>query len=130
MIVDTSAVMAVALNEPDHRRYSTALGSATFARMSAGSWTELGIVLARRNDPIAEAVARQLIANARVQIAPVDAEQARLGWEAFRTYGRGTGHPAALNFGDCFAYALAKSTGEPLLFKGDDFARTDITPAI
>jgi ribonuclease VapC len=65
-----------------------------------------------------------------VTIEPVTVEQAVIAREAYRRYGRGTGHPAALNFGDCFAYALAKATGAPLLFKGNDFARTDITPAL
>ena len=66
---------------------------------------------------------------AEVEIEPVTIEQARLAREAYRDYGKGSGHPARLNFGDCFAYALARDTGEPLLFKGDDFRRTDVTPA-
>jgi ribonuclease VapC len=89
---------------------------------------ELATVITRRHPEKAHLI-EALLRSIRLTVADVTLEQARLGREGYRTYGRGTGHPARLNFGDCFAYALAKATGEPLLFKGDDFAHTDITPA-
>lgn len=85
-------------------------------------------MLTRRTDELRPGLAITM-QRFSIIITPVALEQAELGHDAHRRYGRGTGHPARLNFGDCFAYALAKALGEPLLFKGDDFARTDVTPA-
>ena len=131
MIVDSSAIMTVVLEEGESRRFAAAMAaSPTSLRLSAGNWIELAAVLTRTGDGSLWDIAERLIEEARVTIEPVTIEQAVIAREAYRRYGRGTQHKASLNFGDCFAYALAKATGEPLLFKGDDFARTDITPAL
>ena len=97
--------------------------------VSAASFVETALVIDGSRDPIASRRFDDLISEARVLIEPVTEAQARIAREAYRDFGRGSGHPAKLNFGDCFAYALAKTTGEPLLFKGDDFIHTDIIPA-
>lgn len=129
MIVDTSVIMAIILDEPERAAFAAALGNAQIRRISAGSWVELSAVLTRRNNPDLETAVCFLMQQIIFTIEPVTVRQAEIGHEAYRTFGRGTGHPPRLNFGDCFAYALAKATGEPLLFKGDDFARTDIAAA-
>ncbi|WP_375381598.1 type II toxin-antitoxin system VapC family toxin [uncultured Sphingomonas sp.] len=131
MIVDSSAIVAILLREVERRNIADALASASTAKISAGSWIELGAVAVRRQLTILssdrlDAVRREF----GITIEPVTAQQAIIGHEAYRTFGIGSGHRAQLNFGDCFAYALAKATGEPLLFKGDDFTHTDITPAL
>lgn len=129
MIVDTSALMAILIAEPDARHFAEAMARGGPLRMSAGSWIELTAVLVRRFPDLAANQPERLIEELDIAIVPVTVEQARIGQAAYRTYGRGTQHPANLNFGDCFAYALAKATGEPLLFKGEDFARTDVVAA-
>ncbi len=130
MIVDTSAIMTVLLDEPEEAAFATVMLSASKLKLSAGSWIELAAVLTRRGDRRLETALQTLISMLAIEIVPVSLEQAELGHQAYRIYGRGTKHRANLNFGDCFAYALAKATGEPLLFKGDDFAATDIVPAL
>jgi ribonuclease VapC len=129
LIVDTSAIMAIILNEPERASFIASFVTADQVRMSAGSWIELAAVLTRRQDPILEAAAADLVARLKFGIEPVSLAQAEFGRAAYKKYGRGTGHPANLNFGDCFAYALSRETGEPLLFKGEDFGQTDIEPA-
>jgi len=129
VIVDTSAIMAILLDEPDQAEIALKLRSDFIRRISAGNWIELTVVVTRRADPILRAKLDALLALAPIEIAPVTAEQAKLGEQAYREYGQGSGHPARLNFGDCFAYALARATGEPLLYKGDDFAQTDVLAA-
>ncbi len=128
MIVDTSAIIAILIGEPDQDVLTRILALAPSRQMSAGSWVELEVVLSRRRDRSLRPRLDALLKLFPIDIAPVTAEQAEIGAVAYRTYGKGN-HPARLNFGDCFAYALAKSTGQPLLFKGDDFIHTDITPA-
>lgn len=128
MIVDTSAVMAILLREPELDEFIRTLNIAPSRSMSAGSWIELTIVIERRRDPALFTVRDKLLQVMPITVLPVSVEQARIGADAYRKYGRGN-HPARLNFGDCFAYALAKETGEPLLFKGDDFIHTDIRAA-
>lgn len=128
MIVDTSAIIAVLIGEPDQDALTRLLALATSRQMSAGSWVELEVVLSRRRDRSLRPRLDELLRLLPIDITPVTVEQAEIGAVAYRTYGKGN-HPARLNFGDCFAYALAKSTGQPLLFKGDDFIHTDITPA-
>ena len=91
---------------------------------------ESAIVIDGSRDPVASRRFDDLVKEAQLVIEPVTEAQARIAREAYRDFGRGSGHPARLNFGDCFSYALARATGEPLLFKGDDFAHTDITPAL
>ncbi len=130
MIVDSSALVAILRDEPDAARYTTAIESASECRISAATFLETAIVIDRARDPIASRRLDDLTREAQIVIEPVTAEQAHIARQAYRDYGRGSGHPARLNFGDCFAYALARARGEPLLFKGDDFRRTDIQPAL
>jgi ribonuclease VapC len=126
MIVDTSAIMAILLEEPEQEDFVRRLRAIGLRRISAGSWIELNVVIARRGDSRLFAGLDALRREFPFEIAPVTAEQAMIGVEAYRAFGQGSGSAARLNFGDCFAYALAKSTGEPLLFKGDNFIHTDI----
>ncbi len=126
MIVDTSALIAIIRNGPDARYYELALESSPVNRISAGTWLETTIVIDRLGDPLLSRQLDQLIAVARLVVEPVTAFQARVAREAYRDCGRGAGHQADLNIGDCFAYALARETGEQTLFKGAGFAHTDI----
>lgn len=130
MIIDTSALLAILREEPEARQCAEAIAASTSRRISAASFLEAAIVTDAGRDPVASRRFDDLLRVADIAIEPVTEEQARLGREAYRDFGRGSGHPAQLNFGDCFAYALAKVRDEPLLFKGGDFARTDVTPAI
>jgi ribonuclease VapC len=130
MIIDTSAVMAILRAEPDAATYATAIEQATVRRLSAANFVEAAAVIDGSRDPVASRKLDDLLAEAEISIAPVTEAQAHLARAAYRDFGRGSGHPARLNFGDCFAYALAKESGEPLLFKGDDFAHTDIAGAV
>ena len=128
MIVDTSALLAILFREPEDLRYRAAIFRAEIARMSAASYVEAHVVVTRRRpNQIAELDA--LIARLELRIEPLTLDHARAARDGFRRFGQ-TRHPAGLNFGDCFAYALAATTREPLLFKGDDFARTDIRAAL
>lgn len=133
MIVDTSALLAIAWDEPERSRFQDALEAATSRLISAASFLEAGIVMIRRVGPDAadEAlrILDELLDQLGLDIEPVTATQARLALDAYRRFGKGL-DPAGLNFGDLFAYALAKETGQPLLFKGTDFARTDVDRAI
>jgi ribonuclease VapC len=129
MIIDTSAIIAILRDEPEAMLCAKAIEDAPSRRMSAANFLEAAIVIDLSRDPIASRRFDDLVAEAQIVIEPVTQAQARIAREAYRDFGRGSGHPAKLNFGDCFAYALTKVTGEPLLFKGEDFAHTDITPA-
>ncbi len=129
MIIDTSALLAILRDEPEARLCAAAIANATTRRISAANFLEAAIVTDASRNPIASRRLDDLLKAANILIEPVTEEQARLGREAYRDFGKGSGHPAQLNFGDCFAYAIAKAIGEPLLFKGDDFAHTDVTPA-
>jgi len=130
MIIDTSALLAILRDEPGAMRYAKALAEAAVRRLSAASYVEAAAVIDASRDPVASRSFDDLLREARVVIEPVTEVQARLAREAYRDFGRGSGHPARLNFGDCFAYALARATNEPLLFKGEDFTHTDVTPAL
>ena len=130
MIVDSSAVVAILNGEPEANAMEGALVSARHRRVSAATLVELYVVVDGKRDPVRSARLDEILARSDVQIVDVTAEQAHLARSAYRDFGRGSGHPARLNFGDCFSYALAKVTGEPLLFKGDDFIHTDLTPAV
>ncbi len=99
-------------------------------RISAANYVELGAVIDGARDPVASRRVDELIAMAGIGIEPVTGDQARRARDAYRDFGKGSGHPAGLNFGDCFAYALATDLGEPLLFKGTDFALTDVASAL
>lgn len=128
MIVDSSAVIAVVQGEPDAAALAELLVDQT-CRMSVANWLEAGIVMDNRSAR-AQRDLDELLDLAEVVLEPVTAAQARVAREAHRRYGRGSGHPAKLNYGDCFAYALAITTGESLLFVGDDFPATDIVAAL
>ncbi|MPZ15368.1 MAG: PIN domain-containing protein [Chloroflexi bacterium] len=130
MIIDTSALLAILRDELEARSCAEAIAEASTRRMSAANFLEAAIVTDVSRDPIASRRLDDLLRVADVTIEPVTEEHARLGREAYRDFGKGSGHPAQLNFGDCFAYALAKDTRETLLFKGDDFSQTDVTPAL
>jgi ribonuclease VapC len=129
MIVDTSAIIAILRDEAEALACARAIDSAGIRRISAANFVEAAIVIDGSRDPIASRRFDDLIKAAQLVIEPVSEAQARIAREAYRDFGKGSGHPAKLNFGDCFAYALAKDSGEPLLYKGDDFARTDVTTA-
>jgi ribonuclease VapC len=126
VIVDTSALIAIVRQEADARLYELALESSPVNRISAATWLETTIVIDRLGDPLLSRRLDELLATAALVVEPVTAAQAQLAREADRDFGRGSSHPARLNFGDLFAYALARESGEPLLFKGDDFGHTDI----
>lgn len=129
MIVDTSAVLAIAWDEPERVRFEDAIEADPVRRISAASVIEGAIVMMRRagRPAAADALARfhQLLDQLGLEIEPVSIGQVRIAEGAYLSFGKGM-HPAGLNFGDCFTYALAKETGEPLLFKGDDFSQTDL----
>ena len=128
MIIDTSALVAILDQEPEAKRIVRTLASAPERTLSAANLVEAGIVMqARRGDDGARDL-DLLLAKLRVDIVAVTASQADIARKAFRRYGRGR-HPANLNFGDCFAYALAKDKSVPLLFKGNDFGQTDVMVA-
>jgi len=126
MILDSSALVAILRGEPDAAAFAAAIEGATQRRISGVNYVEAAVVIDCSRDPAASRRFDDLLREAQILIEPVTREQARLAREAYRDFGKGSGHPARLNFGDCFAYALAKETGEPLLFKGDDFTHTDV----
>jgi ribonuclease VapC len=129
MIVDASALLAIVLAEPDGPRFYTSLGRAATSAVSAVNYLEAGIRADRDRVNKRGEFLDEVIQRFNVQIASVTPEQAAIAREAYRHYGKGN-HPARLNLGDCFAYALAKARGEPLLFKGSDFAHPDILAEI
>jgi len=130
MIIDASAVIVILRDEPDARSYAKAIADARSRRVSAVNYVEAAAVIDGSRDPIASRRLDDFFRAAQMVIEPVTQAQAQVAREAYRDFGKGSGHPASLNFGDCFAYALAKVTGEPLLFKGQDFTHTDLTPAL
>ena len=125
MIVDTSAVLAILFHEPDAARFATAIAMASSCRMSAATFLETTIVLESRSGLAAGYELDAFLQEAGIDLEPVTPEHVLSARRAWRRFGSGN-HPAGLNFGDCFAYALAEATGEPLLFKGQDFELTDI----
>jgi len=126
VIVDTSALVAILTLEPDGRLYEAALEASPVNRISAATYVEVSLVIDRARDALVSRRLDEILAEGEVIIEPVTASQARIARDAYRDFGKGSGHRAGLNFGDCFAYALARELGEPLLFKGDDFGHTDI----
>lgn len=130
MIVDTSALVAIVRDEADASAIIGALADAPVRRLSVANWLEAAIVVDQARDPLASRMFDELVLEAGLVLEPVDAAQVEIARAAYRRFGRGRGHPAGLNFGDCFAYALAKVRGEPLLFKGNDFAHTDVEAAL
>lgn len=130
MIVDSSAVVAIVRREPDAAVLADAIDLQDTPRLSAAGFLEIAIVIDSRRNPAVSRRLDEFLVSAGIVIEPVTERQARIAREAYRDYGKASGHPARLNFGDCFAYALARDLNEPLLFKGDDFRHTDIKPAI
>jgi ribonuclease VapC len=128
MILDTSALAAIFFGEPEAARYTQMIHDADQCRISAANFVELSIVIEGQLGAEAGRQCDMFFRRAEILIEPVTVEQAHLARQAFLDFGRGR-HSAGLNFGDCFAYALAKIAGEPLLFKGADFEKTDILPA-
>ena len=128
MIIDTSALVAIALKEHDAGDFEKKLAGASVPLMSVASLLEATMVLESRAGPSASTLLDALTVRFDIQLVPVTTGQVEVARVAWREFGKGN-HPAGLNFGDCFTYALAKITGEPLLFKGNDFSRTDIKPA-
>lgn len=129
MVIDTSAIVAILFDEPDRDCLIGAVDAAAVRLVSTASLVEATLVVEGRKGPRAEGMVERFVDDGEVEFVPVTPEQSRLACRAFRSYGRGR-HPAGLNLGDCFAYALAKATGEPLLYKGDDFARTDLASVL
>ena len=130
MIVDSSALIAILRDEPDARHYAEAIDNADSRRISAATYVETAAVIDGSHDPVASRRFDELLHQARLTIEPVSEAQARIARATYRDFGRNSGHRARLNFGDCFAYALAKAMDEPLLFKGKDFSYTDIQSAL
>jgi ribonuclease VapC len=129
VIVDTSAFVAILTGEPEADAFAEAIARAEAPMLSAATYVETAVVIdARRNPALSRAFDRFLDDN-RLSVEAVTPAQARIAREAYRDFGRGSGHPAQLNFGDCFSYALARDKNLPLLFKGDDFHHTDLEAA-
>ena len=124
MVIDTSALLAILQNEAERRAFNQAIESAEVRRMAAANWVEVSIVVEARYGPAGLRDLDLFVDRAGIELVAVDVEQAHEARRAFSRFGKGR-HPAGLNYGACFAYALARVLGEPLLFKGDDFARTD-----
>jgi ribonuclease VapC len=129
MILDTSALIAILRLEPEAAEFARIIERATQPRISAVSYVEAAAVIDGSKDPVASRRFDELIEAAQIAIEPVTEAQARIARHAYRDFGKTSGHPAKLNFGDCFSYALAKAKGQPLLFKGQDFSRTDVRGA-
>jgi ribonuclease VapC len=125
MIVDTSALIAILRQESDAAELSVAIETAEIRRISAPTYVEAAVVTDGNRDPVLSRRFESFLQEALIHVEPFTLEQARIAREAYRDFGKGR-HRAGLNFGDCFAYALAKKKGEPLLFKGDDFRKTDV----
>jgi ribonuclease VapC len=128
MIVDTSAIVAILFDESDAQTYARAIARADSCRMSAATFVETAIVVEAQTKHNGSRQLDAFIRRAAISIEPVTEAQAHIARQAFIDFGKGR-HAAGLNYGDCFSYALSKVTGEPLLFKGRDFAKTDLTAA-
>lgn len=129
MVIDTSAVIAILQGEPEGRAFSDLISASVNRLIPAANAVEASIIVLSRQGEPGLAILRELLARMQIETVPLASGHVELAIDAFRRYGRGR-HRAALNFGDCFAYALAKATDEPLLFKGQDFPYTDIRPAV
>jgi ribonuclease VapC len=128
MVLDSSAILAIVLDEPERKRFALLVEADPTRLVSAATLVEVMIVIESRKGDLGRLLIARFLDLTLAEVVPVTEDQARRAYNAFSRFGKGR-HPAGLNFGDVFAYALAESTGEPLLFKGDDFARTDITSA-
>jgi len=128
MVIDTSALLAILQDEPERRAFNEAIEAADSRCLSTATWVETSIIVESRYGAEGLRDLDLLISKASIDLVPVDVEQAHIARLAFSRFGKGR-HPAGLNYGDCFSYALATALGEPLLYKGGDFARTDIAAA-
>jgi len=129
MILDTSVLIAILRFEAEAPEFARIIERVPQPRISAVSYVETAAVIDGSKDPIASRRFDELIETAQIAIEPVTEAQAHIARQAYRDFGKTSGHPAKLNFGDCFSYALAKSKAEPLLFKGRDFSHTDVKSA-
>jgi len=129
LVVDTSALLAVLLLESDAAEYAEALGSATALRLAAPTWLETAMVATARSGAAGYRELMRFIDDLRIEVVPADRTLVEAAFAGWARYGKGR-HPAGLNYGDCFSYALAKQSNTPLLFKGADFVLTDLSPAI
>ncbi len=129
MIIDTSAIIAVLFNEPDAAIYAAAIAEARSCRISAANYVETAVVIESQSPVVGARQFDSFMRRAAIGIEPVTEEQALLARQAYTDFGKGR-HPAGLNFGACFSYALAKAFREPLLFKGDDFSKTDVAAVL
>jgi ribonuclease VapC len=123
-------MVAILRYESDALMFAESIERAAVVRISAANFLETAIVIDANRSPISSRRVDDFVIESRLRIEPVTETQARIARQAYRDFGRGSGQPAGLNFGDCFAYALAKATGEPLLYKGNDFSRTDVASAL
>jgi ribonuclease VapC len=130
MIVDTSAIVAILRDEPEARTFANAIADARIRRVSAVNYVEAAAVIDGNRNPIASRRFDDFFRESSFIVEAVNFEQARIAREAYKDFGKGSGHAAQLNFGDCFAYALAKVMSEPILYKGQDFKQTDLTSAL
>jgi ribonuclease VapC len=125
MVIDTSAVIAILQGEPERHRFLESLDEAAFRLMSVATHVETSMVVDARRGADGLRILDRFVERIGIELVPVDVDQGRAARDAFSRYGKGR-HPARLNFGDCFSYALARTRDEPLLCKGDDFAHTDV----
>jgi ribonuclease VapC len=130
MIVDTSAIVAILRDEPDADLFANAIAEARIRRVSAVTFVEAAAVIDGSRDPVASRRFDEFFREGDFTIEAVTIEQARIARDAYNDFGKGSGHAARLNFGDCFSYALSKALDEPLLFKGQDFSKTDLASAL
>lgn len=130
MIIDSSALLAILFNEPDKESFLAAIQKDPYVKMSVANYLESAIRIDSFRDPILSRLFDELIEEMGIELKEVTPDQAQIARQAFKDFGKGSGHSASLNFGDCFAYALTKATKEKLLFKGNDFPETDINSAI
>jgi ribonuclease VapC len=130
MIVDSSAIVAILRGEPEAEPFLAIIRAEPDAEMSAGNYLEIGIVIDRDCDAVLSAELDPMLDQLGINIVTVTPEHARIARRAYRDFGRGSGHPAKLNFGDCFAYALAMERGQALLYKGDDFAHAGLAKVV
>lgn len=125
MVIDSSALAAILFGESECRRFIEAIEGAGERLISLANWVEISIVVAARHGAEGDLALQRFVERAEIEIVPIDLEQGQLAREAWRQFGKGR-HPAGLNFGDCFAYALCRQRCQTLLYKGDDFCKTDI----
>jgi ribonuclease VapC len=130
MIIDSSAIVAIVRGEPEAEPFLAIIRAESDSAMSAGNYLETGIVIDSDGDAVLSAGLDHLLDQLAIEIVPITPEQAKIARHAYRDFGKGSGHPAKLNFGDCFAYALAMERGDALLYKGDDFVHAGLARVV